>query len=153
MHQNTIDEDVWVRLYERLGLCESTLGGFEDIISFELRDIEKSLTASLSMKEKREMLDQKAQAIANKKKINEELEAEASGLMAHGDYILNQVNQVREAQRWMTSKDILNYLNGFFREYFPRSKVSIQDNEREIYKISMDLEMRTEFSDFAGIQT
>ena len=60
------------------------------------------------------MLDQKAQAIANKKKINEELEAEASGLMAHGDYILNQVNQVREAQRWMTSKDILNYLNGFF---------------------------------------
>ena len=68
MHHNTIDEDVWVRLYERLGLCESTLGGLEDIISFELRDIEKSLTASLSMKEKREMLDQKAQAIANKKK-------------------------------------------------------------------------------------
>ena len=126
MHNRTIDQRIWDRLFDRLQLCQEALGGFEDIIGDEFRDIERSLLEGLTPEQENELLDRRAQAIANKKKEHDKLEENAAGLMAHGDYILNKVEQAHEFQRWMTSDDILKYISGFFAEYHPRSKVTIE---------------------------
>ena len=148
MHNRTIDQRIWDRLFDRLQLCQQALGGFEDIIGDEFRDIERSLLEGLTPEEENELLDQRAQAIANKKKEHDKLEENAAGLMAHGDYILNKVEQAHEFQRWMTGDDILKYISGFFAEYHPRSKVTIESSDKMLTKVSLDGQMRTEFSQF-----
>ena len=152
MHNRTIDQRIWDRLFDRLQLCQEALGGFEDIIGDEFRDIERSLLKGLTPEQERELLDQRAQAIANKKKEHDKLEENAAGLMAHGDYILNKVEQAHEFQRWMTSDDIQKYISGFFAEYYPRSKVTIEASESVLFRLNLDGQMRTEFSQFCTQQ-
>ena len=54
--------------------CQEALGGFEDIIGDEFRDIERSLLEGLTPEQENELLDRRAQAIANKKKEHDKLE-------------------------------------------------------------------------------
>ena len=152
LHENTIDQRIWDRLYSRLNLCEQALGGFEDILGEELRGFEKDLLAGLSPEEQNKQIDQRAQAIANKKQVHEDLEQEATGLMAHGDYILNKVSQAHEFKRWMTGDDIRQYLNGFLNEYFSRSNITKVADKEHSYKVYLDNQARQALADYCKIK-
>lgn len=148
MHKNTIDQRIWDRLYERLKLCEQALGGFEDIIGDEIKKIGSFLLSDLSTEEQNARLEQSAQAIENKKMIDENLERDASGLMAHGDYILIKVKQAHQFQRWITADDIQKYIAGFFADYFPRSKIAKESDKNNTFKITLDSEVKIKFFNY-----
>ena len=118
-YSDTIDSRIYNRLYLRLGLFERTLGGLEAILGEEIRGLTMELLrGTLSPEQEEERIEQAAMALANYRLQEEELEQEAGNLIAHGDYILNQVRAIRELNRWITGEDLWIYVRDFFaREY------------------------------------
>ena len=118
-YSDTIDSRIYNRLYMRLGLFERTLGGLEAVLGEKIRGLTMELLrGALSPQQEEERIEQAAMALANYRLHEEELEQEAGNLIAHGDYILNQVRAMRELNRWITGEDLWVYVRDFFtREY------------------------------------
>ena len=110
-HKDTIDDRIYTKLYERLKLCETALGGFEEILGDEIQQLTKAIFSSkLTEDEQNERIETTQRAIENRKKIEEELEHEAGSLIAHGDFVLQSILEARDNHRWISDKDIVDYL-------------------------------------------
>ncbi len=107
----TIEEQVYERLYIRLGIIKQTLGDFEPILGEMVRDIELVLAdPKLSTAEKARELDRAAKAAEERKRQSEELEREAPGLIAHGDSILQRVHDAHAPHRTVSADDLRDYI-------------------------------------------
>ena len=144
-HRGTIDERIYTRLYERLKLCENALGGFEAVLGEEIRQLTPGLlTGRLSSDEIDARLEQTSQALENRRKIEEELESEAAGLIAHGDQILQSIHAARDQYRWITSRDLAQYLRDAIGRLFPGSAIRALEEEDQ-YVITLSQEARNQF--------
>ena len=148
IHANTIDEHIWDRLYHRLQLCEQALGGFEDILGEQVRELEKYLAQDLSEDEKIQQIEQTSLALQNNRLNKDALEQDAAGLIAHGDYILNKVQAAHDFNRWLTAPDLQSYLIGFFAEFYKRSKLVIQSDPLQPCSLTLDSDCREDFRQF-----
>ena len=149
IYDETIDQKIWDRLYDRLQLCQQALGGFEEILGDEIRRLERDiLHGGLTIDEKSKRIEQTSIALENKKKVQDELEDEAAGLIAHGDYILNKVQSAHEFNRWLTPNDMIAYLKAVFNEHYPRSKIVIERDDNRPHKITLDMQFREDLSSF-----
>ncbi len=149
LYQDTIDQRIYDRLYKRLKLCEEALGSFENILGDELRKLEKDLfLKNLTPQEEILRIEQTAQALENKKQVQENLENEAASLIAHGDYILNKINAAKEFNRWVNNSDLANYIISFFAEYYPASQLIIDDSNQDYALIKMDNDCLSSFRAF-----
>jgi uncharacterized protein YeaO (DUF488 family) len=124
------------------------LGGFEDILGEQVRELETHLAKDLSEEEKIEQIEQTSLALQNNKLNHDELEKDAAGLIAHGDYILNKVQAAHEFNRWLTPSDLQSYLIGFFAEFYKRSKLVVQNDPTQPCSLTLDADCREEFRQF-----
>ena len=144
IYEDTIDEKIYDRLFKRLKFCEEALGGFESILGTELRELENAIFfEGISEEQINSRIDQTAMALENKKIEQDNLEKEATGLIAHGDYILNKINAAKEFNRWITTEDIKNYIISFFKEYFPSSSL---EQKNKSFVINLDSKCFTELN-------
>lgn len=142
MHAHTVDERIWDRLYDRLELCKNALGGFEEVLGVQIKALEKDLFgARLSAEEMRQRIDQTAQAIANIREHEERLENEAAALIAHGDFVLREIRDKRDGQRWISPEDIVDYLYLGLRKLHPQSNVH-WDRTNELLDVKLDATAR-----------
>ena len=130
-YEDTIDSRIYERLYERLDIFQRALGGLEAVLGDEIRKLTADLlTAKFTPQEELARIEQTEQALANIRETEEQLEAEASNLVAHGDYILQQVKAAKELQRNISSQDIWNYVYDFFsKEYVGSDFVQLQSDD------------------------
>ena len=118
-YENTIDERIYVRLYQRLDIFRKTLGELEAVLGEEIKKLTSELLCEkLNPTQEEERIEQTAQAIENIRVEEENLENEASNLVAHGEYILNQVNAARELQRYITGEDLWIFIRDFFHKKY-----------------------------------
>ena len=148
IYENTIDERIWDRLYSRLQLCEQALGGFEDILGEEIRELENALNDELTPEEQNRRIEQTSIAIENRKLSHSSLEEDAAGLIAHGDYILNKVQAAHEFNRWLTPADLQSYLIGFFAEFYPRSSLTLNSDPNKAAVLNLDMSCREDLRVF-----
>ena len=119
MSADTIDARIYSRLFIRLGIFERALGGLEAVLGDEVRKLTMQLMrGNVTRDQEVERIEQTATAMANFRKIEEELEDQADNLVAHGDYILRQVRAAREMNRWITGDDLCAYVIDFFNKYY-----------------------------------
>lgn len=146
VYRNTIDEAIYDRLYDRLGLCERALGGFEAILGEEISRLSSDLfLRKMSAKETEERLDCAAQAVENRLAIERDLEDEAAALIAHGEHIIQSIHTARDLHRWISGRDLANYLDLGLKSLFPGSRISSTQSE-DLYEIQLSQEARTAFS-------
>ena len=149
IYKETIDQKIWDRLYERLQLCQQALGGFEEILGDEIRKLERDmLHGNLTNEEQNNRIEQTSLALETNKKIQDELEGEAAGLIAHGDYILNKVQSAREFNRWLTPNDMMAYLEAVFNEHYPRSKIVVERDPNKPHKLILETQLRENLKTF-----
>ena len=149
LHEDTIDERIYDRLYERLGLCRHALGDFEAVLGEQVRDLEKDLLArSLTLSQQEERINQTAQALENLRREEEQLEGEAQHLVAYGDYILNQVRSAHEMNRWIGSDDVRQYVLDFFRRHYSGCEFRQLQPQGQEYEVSLSVSARRDLSDF-----
>ena len=149
VHEGTIEAAIWDRLYKRLKLCERALGGFEAILAEEL---ERELTAitmdsALSEEQRQARLGQSAQAFENNRRNEEELEARAAALVAHGDYVAQEIERKRKGGRWITQDDLAGYVATALEHFYPGSRV-VYNVRDSLLEVRLDSAARSAFRDW-----
>lgn len=152
LHEDTIDERIYDRLYERLHLCETALGGFENILGngLEIGKLTASLlTQSLTKEQESERLDQAAQAFENQRNLEEKLEKDAINLMAHGDYVLESIRAARQDNKWISNEEIVDYLTYGLTQNFPESKIE-WDKNYSIVTLELSIEGQAKYEEWCN---
>ena len=148
-YADTIDERIYTRLYERLGIFEQTLGGLEAVLGDQIRKLtDDLLSGNLTAEEEEERIEQTEQAISNLLDMEKRLENEAVDLVAHGDYILNQVKAARELQRNISSEDIWNYVYDYFIREYQGSEFVQQKADDLDFQVKLSPEAKYDLSRF-----
>jgi superfamily II DNA or RNA helicase len=147
--EGSIEERIYQRLYQRLQIIEQSLGGFEAILGERVRELEgRLLDPTLSQDEVYAEIERAAQAAEIRKKQDESLEKEASGLIAHGEMILQRINRTHEQQRWIQARELHDYVSFGLKGAFPRSSVDRAPVEYEAFDVRLCPEASHAFNQY-----
>ena len=143
VYEDTIDAEIYHRLYERLGLIYAALGAFEAVLGEPVRDMTRRLVDPTLTKDQRDaVIDQTAQAVEGRKRAEEELEAEAGALLRHGDYVTQQIDQARKLRHWLDGSDILAFVKDRLTRSYQGCKIEATSGGRDIYRIGLTTQAR-----------
>ena len=148
-YDNTLDQRVYDRLLVRLDIFRSALGSIESIVGDDIRQMTyKLFSHNLDKQQELAVIEQTAQALANRRIQEERLEEEATYLIAHGDYIQNKVNAARELKRYVTGEDIYNYVKDFFDDIFLGCRFQQVSSDDLRFTIDLSGDAKAELADF-----
>ena len=147
-YANTIDSRIYEKLYARIGLFESALGGLEPIIGEEMKSLTSDLLSShLSPVQEEQRIDQTAVALENRLREEEHLEKDASHLVAYSDYIVKEVNAAKQMQQWITAEDLFVYVSDFLTTYYPGCELKkVPDSTN--YKVRLSTRAKLDLGEF-----
>ena len=149
IYDDTIDQRIYLRLYERLEIGRRALGEMEAILGDPIYQMTlKLLDPQLTDAQKEEVIDQTAIALEKRRHEEEELEAEAGSLVHHGDYILERIMESRDKHRWLSPEDILVYVRDRILRDFPGSVIEASPVGSDTYRIELSPEGFTAFQTF-----
>ena len=152
-YENTIDERIYTRLYERLEIFKRALGNFEAVLGDEIKRLTQELLfAKLTPEEEKARIEQTEQAISNLRAQEEKLESQAGNLVAHGDYILNQVSAAKELQRVIDNKDIWNYTHDYFSKTYVGTEFLQLKTDELLFDIRLSDKAKFDFGQFLKAQ-
>lgn len=117
-HSGTIDERIFKRLLERLGIFERSLGGMEAILGDLITHLTwKLLARRMTADEQEKQISQSALAVERIRHDQEDLEKKASHMIAHGGYILEQVHAAHQFKKRVTSQDLVVYVQDYLNTH------------------------------------
>lgn len=149
LHEATIDERIYDRLYERLGIFYRTLGGLEPILGERLKALERDLLRrSLTPDQQTQRIDQTATAIENQRHLDERLEEEAASLVAYGDYIVQQVHAARDLSRRLRSEDLRKYALDYLARHYKGCRMVEDPADAAVVEMDLSAEARHDLSEF-----
>ena len=149
IYEDTIDKRIYDRLYERLQIGRRALGELEAVLGEPMRDITiKLFDPTLTAEQKERALEQTAQALENRQREEEQLEAEAGSLVRHGDYILERIMESRDRHRWLSGDDILIYVRDRMLRDFPGTVVETSPPGSDTYRIDLSSDGAVAFQTF-----
>ncbi|MCA9670690.1 MAG: DEAD/DEAH box helicase [Myxococcales bacterium] len=149
LYAETIDARIYQRLYEKLDLCRTTLGDFEAILGDAIRKLEIDLLSGrLSPEQQEQRIDQTAQALENLRHEEQRLEQDAAGLIAYGDYILNQVQAARELNRWISGEDLRRYVFDYLRLHYPGCDLRQADPDSPTFDVDLSSNAKFDLVEF-----
>lgn len=148
--EDTIDARIYTKLYERLGIFERALGGLEAVLGEEIRKLTLDLMSSsgLTPEQEEERIEQTAQALVNIRMEEARLEEESAKLIAHGDYILNQVKAARELNRLISGHDLWVYVRDFLQKNYPGCTLQQILEDNLIFDVALSTEAKYALRDF-----
>jgi len=148
-YRDTIDERIYSRLYQRLKIFEQALGGLDAVLGDEIQSMTMELlSAHMTPEQEQERINQTAQALANRLQQEQKLESEAVNLIAHGDYILNQVRAAKDLSRHISSRDLLIYVRDFLKRDYQGSDFVQLKEDKPVYDVSLAQDGRTALGRF-----
>ena len=148
-HKNTIDERIISRLYERLHLFERALGSMEAIVGQEVKELTTDLLSKrLNPKEEEDRIKKTALAIERISLEQEELESQASSLIAHGDFILNKVQAAHDFSRRVTDEDLVSYVQDYLARYSQGYQLQQIENKTLEFDVQLPPRTASDLSDF-----
>jgi SNF2 family DNA or RNA helicase len=149
VYEDTVDDRVYERLLERLNIFRQALGSMEAVLGEEIRALTYELLShKLSAKQERERIDRSSVALATINRQQQELEAEAAHLIAHGDFILNKVKAANELGRYIRGQDLLAYVSDFLVREYPGTRLVAATGSPMQVKLELSTEARVHLSDF-----
>lgn len=146
--ENTIEEMVYQRLYLRLGIIKQTLGDFEPILGEIVRDLELLLAdPELTPEQRQAEFDRALQAAERRKQEVEALEKEAPGLIAHGDSILQRVQEAHAPHKMITPGDLRDFIAGTLVTSFEGTRFTrVPELDVEAYTVRLSQRAQAEFA-------
>ena len=148
--QNTIEDRVIERLYERIDIFKHSIGDIEEILGNQISQLSIDLlTSDLNEREKQEKAFQKIEAIANNKIEIEKLEEQASLSAEFSDIILENIKNANNNKRYIMAEELIQYTDDFFALNFSGTRIESNDNYSRI--ISLSVEAQIDFRDFIRV--
>ncbi|WP_434661523.1 SNF2-related protein [Paraburkholderia sp. A3BS-1L] len=147
-YQETIDERIFSRLLARLRVFEQALGEPEPIIGETIKRLEsRLLTSRLTPAQEEEEIQRAAQALENVRERQDELERNASQMMAHGGLVLERIAAAQELARRVTERDLVIYVQDFLNHHAPGHQFQQLDTPYE-FSIRLPASTAADLDDF-----
>lgn len=150
VYKNTLDERVCIRLDERLKVFRATLGSMEEVLGEEVKKLTRDLlTHKLTPEAEGERLKQFDLVVEKLRIGQEQLDARASELIVHGDFIQNKAKAANELGRYIKGEDLYFYVKDYLEKEFSGSRLIVEsDGEVKKCSIQFSIEAKVEFHDF-----
>ena len=142
---DSIQEDIYVRLLERIGIFKGTIGDMEAILDAPFGDrgqsiqdvynqLEKQLYVSkLTQEEINRKISEIELAIANEKENIKRLEEGLDTALTNDAYFKNEINRIQNNNAYVTEYELRNYLETAIRQELTTcTLVEIKDNIFEL---------------------
>ena len=122
---DTVEERILLRLYERIGLFRDTIGELDPILGQKFERLTASaLRGKLTAKEEQRQADEAVRAVLGQEQQARSLEHEADGLMAADQSFLDEVNAMIGRRRTPAPEELHKFLHVFLQRRYPGSGVS-----------------------------
>ena len=148
-YNDTIDERIYTRLLEKLKVFEKSLGGMEIMLGEKVAALTNDLMCHrLTPEEEAAKIDRTLVAIETEKREEKRLEAEASSLIAHGGFVLAQVNASRDFGRHVTARDLRLYVQDYLNRYAKGFVFRERDNDAEAVDVRLPRDTADRLADY-----
>lgn len=149
MHGNTLDERVHDRLLARLDIFRSALGSMEEILGEKVNDLTAALLShQLTPEAELRAIDQASVAIETLRRQQSELDARATELIGHGEFIQNKVRAANELGRYIRGEDLLAYARDFLERAFPGTRLLASETAPLEVTADLSVDARIQFNQF-----
>lgn len=129
--EGSIQEDIYLRLLERIGIFQGTIGDMEAILDAEVHiggrkmtiqevynKMEKELfTKDLTKEERNRKIAEVEQAIANEKQNLQHLQEGLSNTLTNDAYFKEQIDRILKNNAYVTEQELQNYLAAAIRQH------------------------------------
>lgn len=149
--KDSIQEDIYTRLLDRIGLFRESIGDLEAILDKELEKygisgihnirewfskLEDELyRTELTKSQRQEKIDAIARAIITEQKNLEEISEGLTDTLTNDIYFKNEVENIKKSYRYVTEKELVNYLLLLLKYKLPTCNLVPVDEEKLIYKL------------------
>lgn len=147
---NSIQEDIYIRLLDRIGIFRGTIGDMEAILDAPLErgghvtiqdvynKLEKELyTSRLTEEEKERKLKEIELAVANEKENIQHLEEGLDNALTNDAYFKDEINRIQHNNAYVTEIELRNYLESIIR--MELTTCSLTEVEKDIYELQLPL--------------
>ena len=147
--QNTIEDKILERLYERVKIFENSIGDMEDIVGQPIQELAiEILNPELTDADRDEKANQKIQVLINKRIMNNRLEEESGVLEEYREMVLNSIEKAKENKRDIDSAEKIFVISDFFKNYYPGTAFFEDKNNSQHYLLTMSDEAVLAFREF-----
>ena len=147
---DSIQEDIYIRLLDRIGIFRGTIGDMEAILdaplerggSVTIQDVynklEKELyTSRLTDEEKQRKIAEIELAVANEKESIKHLEEGLDNALTNDAYFKDEINRIQNNNAYVTEIELRNYLESVIRQEL--TTCSLEKVEKDIYELQLPL--------------
>lgn len=148
-HADTIDERIYLLLLDKLKIFERALGGMEAILGELMGTLASDLLSKrLTPEQEKERIDRAYLAAANNREQQDQLEANAAHLIAHGGYILDRIHSAHEFRRGITDHDLKVYVKDYLDRYAKGTEFREDDRDPLVVHIQLSAALATRLEDY-----
>lgn len=149
VYEDTLDERVHERLLERLNVFKQALGSMEELLGAEVRKLTLDLLSHRrSPQEEERRIADAALALENLRRQEEELNARATELLGHGDFIQNKAKAAMDLGRYIRGDDLYFFVKDGIEKLFPGSRVMVNDEAVRKGRVELSVDGRVAFHAF-----
>lgn len=113
----TIDTEIFLRLYTRIGVFERSIGELEPILGRQLHELNRTIaTQTLTEDEQESLAIRIALAVEGERSALERFEANRDRLIGTDAYVSDSLQRAQDERRYITPDELRRYLAGFLRE-------------------------------------
>lgn len=142
--ENTIEDRVLARLYERINIFKGTIGDLDEILGNEVEDLMlEVINEDLSEEQALDRADDTAQSMIINKRNRDDLEEQSINLLGFNDFIMQTISDARNRDRFIVPTDLTQFVDDFFQTHYRGTKFSgtFRDNNT-LRLISLSSEAR-----------
>lgn len=133
--EDTIEDRILQRLYERVKIFETSIGDMEDIVGQPVQDLAlEIMDPNLTEEDIDRKAEQKIQVLINQRLMNNKLEEESGVLDEYRYLVRNSIESARNNKRCIDENERIFIIQDFLVNYFPGS-MFIKDNKNPSYYI------------------
>jgi len=140
--EDTIEDRVIDRLYERIEIFRHAIGDIEEIMGDKIHEISRVLLdPNLSDEEKEKKVENQINIIANNKIEMEKLEEQAIMSTEFSDMILEKIIDANNNKRYIMPEELIQYTYDFFEKNYAGTQIKENDSYSIVITLSAEAQM------------
>ena len=133
---DTIEERILARLYERINVFEESIGDLEVILGDEIYELQRDVFRSkLTPAEQEQRTERMLRSIEVKRKQAEEFQNEQDSFMGQDIIFQQQFEEIQSGGRFISGAEIKALVEGFIKESCPESKLAPNPRKDHIFNL------------------
>mgnify|MGYP001138719964 CR=1 FL=1 len=120
--ENSIEERIFMRLYERIGIFKAAIGDLEAILGDEIKNISRAIFSSdLTPEQEIQLAEQAAENIIRLEQQMEDFEKERKNFMGQDAIFGDEVEEAMSKGKYVSGNEIRALVESFIRINFPHT--------------------------------